>query len=57
MRALVLPVLLAACTSTAPTEPVSMRDRLATETHLFVTTVDGAGAILELVLGADTPAR
>ena len=46
MRALVLlPVLVVACTSTAPTEPVSMRDRLTAETHLFVTPGDSAGAI------------
>jgi hypothetical protein len=46
MRPLVLlPVLVVACTSTAPTEPVSMRDRLSAETHLFVTPGDSAGAI------------
>ena len=46
MRALVLlPVLVVACTSTAPTEPVSMRDRLSAETHLFITPGDSAGAI------------
>jgi len=53
MRALVLSVLLAACTSTAPTEPVSMRDRLAAETHLFVTTGDSAGAITAQLRTAD----
>jgi hypothetical protein len=53
MRALVLPVLLAACTSTVPTEPVSMRDRLAAETHLFVTSGDGAGAITAQLRTAD----
>jgi hypothetical protein len=53
MRALVLSVLLAACTSTAPTEPVSMRDRLAAETHLFVTTGDSAGAIIAQLRTAD----
>jgi|SRR5882672_11063743 len=53
MRALVLSILLAACTSTAPTEPVSMRDRLAAETHLFVTTGDSAGAITAQLRTAD----
>src|SRR5215470_5534881 len=45
MRVFAVPLLLVACTSTAPTEPASMRDRLAAETHLFVTTGDSAGAI------------
>jgi len=53
MRALILSVLLAACTSAAPTEPVSMRDRLAAETHLFVTTGDSAGAITAQLRTAD----
>jgi hypothetical protein len=46
MRALVLlSVLLAACTSTSATEPASMRDRLAAETHLIVLSGDSTGAI------------
>jgi hypothetical protein len=53
MRALVLPILLAACTSTAPGEPASMRERLAAETHLFVTNGDRAGAITAQLRTAD----
>jgi hypothetical protein len=46
MRALVsLSVLLVACASTDPTEPASMRDRLAAETHLYVAASDSAGAV------------
>src|ERR1043165_2132931 len=53
MRALLLPVLLAACTATDPSEPVSMRERLAAETHLFVTTGESAGAITAQLRTAD----
>jgi hypothetical protein len=38
-------VLLVACTSSAPAEPTSMRDRLTEETHLFVTAAASAGAV------------
>ena len=53
MRALILPVLLAACTATAPSEPVSVRERLTAETHLFVTTGESAGAITAQLRTAD----
>lgn len=43
--ALALPVLLVACASSDPTEHTSMRDWLATETHLYVAASDSAGAI------------
>jgi hypothetical protein len=46
MRVFVLlPILLVACASTPPAEPVSMRDLLADETHLFVIAGNSAGAI------------
>jgi hypothetical protein len=46
MRVFVLlPILLVACASTPPAEPVSMRDLLADETHLFVIARNSAGAI------------
>lgn len=47
MRAVLalLPALLIACASNEASTPVSMRDRLATETHLYVAASDSAGAV------------